>query len=314
MLPTLWLDPMASDCSAKYVPVDAGTYVMELLFSYCPQTMCKSCHLANQSTRRMRFIKVWDTVQTAVGSAARQGFQRVLLRFVGGNVLRNWQEFLLLYNAVTARPWPLPVSFHLAICADELSEEKQTWLLQHSSRIQITFRWNSSETAWNDYPLLRHPMVSHIVWYLTRDSLPLMSREISSLLKLGKHIHVEYTDLDSWTETEYRQFTEAITELTLAVKIRHIAEMHISNENTCICDIGRYVNLTDVDTKCYPCRYISMERMVYSVLNQAMEQVCLNPQVHCLAEAIAGIPGEKARIQTILERVSTLSEAALVKA
>ena len=259
--------PIVNCCSALLA--DADTYVRELIFTYCRKT-CKYCPLVNKSIRKMSPGTVVKHIQEAVRIAQSKQLSKVRIQLIGGDALGAWDEFSEVCKLVRRTKWDLPVSLGAVICGCGLTQEKQEWLLENSRSVQLAYRWDeiTGKENWMHYPLLRHPMVECVQWFVAPSTIPQMYSELSVLLRYGKKIQLEFFALESWSSDDYAAFFSQLGKLIIAEYYSRgphvLRQFGLDYPEHC----HRQLETVDVTGDCYRCRYLSPERMIYSTLTR----------------------------------------------
>jgi len=263
--------PIVNCCSTLLA--DEDTYVRELIFTYCRKP-CKYCPLVNKSIRKMSPETVREYIQEAVLIAQSKQLSKVRIQLIGGDALGTWDEFTEVCKLVRQTKWDLPVSLGAVICVCSLTQEKQDWLLENSRSVQLVYRWDEikGKENWIRFPLLRHPMVECVQWFVTPSTIPQMYSELSALLCYGKKIQLEFFALESWSSNDYAAFFAQLGKLIIAEYYSRgpqvLRRFGLDHPEQC----QRQLETVDVSGNCYRCRYLSPERMIYSTLTRYYTQ------------------------------------------
>ncbi len=269
--PSLWLDPSVAECPLN--AVSSECFVCDVLFSHCNMG-CENCPVL-PGTRSMQAETAIASIRQAVIFAEEHEFNRVLIRLIGGDAIRNWEEFQKLCEWLDRerRKFKIPVIVNAVTCGLTIDDSMQSWLCRHIDYLRLTYRWNGSQglDAWKKKYIFQHAICSRIDWCVTIQTIPVLCDEVNALLKCGKTVCLEYTDLADWDISNFKEFKRQIVKLLGQIQSENTANVRYGLVRSCR-DRKSVLNFVNMGKNNIPCRYFSSERLLFSTAKNVLQQ------------------------------------------
>ncbi len=250
------------------------TYCLEMIFNSCLQEKktCALCPLLNSSNRHIKIEKAFVLVKDAAEKIYEAGFKKISLRLIGGDNLEDWSLFVEFCEKIWGAEKDLkcPVEITATTCGFCLDADKENYLLENSSRLQLIFRWNgeAARQIWDNFSVLKyHPMTCEVDYCLTKKNIENFFLDMKEIIEAGKRSVVEFLDLDSWKAQDVAAY---IAQIKLLAKSQNRTKNLLMQDAPKSC--GQKIHTLDIDGRRYPCRYFSPERMLYSALRNIGEE------------------------------------------
>ena len=247
--------PSMPACGATDLSKDF--YCLELIFNPCPKRPCKDCPIRDLGNRGMKLDRALEQVKKFTEQAKAKGFKGLEVHLIGGDSLEDWTRFVDFCDGVWKfqREQLYPIQIMATTCGFCLDEEKETFLLENSWRLQLIFRWNgeAGRRAWNNFSVLKyHPMTREVDYCVIKSDLKNFNADVKEIAALNKRIAFEFPNPATYFEL-----------LKIAEKQGNKDYLFVSEAYG---DCTERLCTVDIHGDTYSCRYFSPERLTFSSL------------------------------------------------